>query len=118
MQLETELLFWIAKESARLEQQGQPPVVPIHFLLVKVALATRPETQDITASTELSLQIYDRAAVYRHLRTFFNSGFIEFVERDGTPTKTSEKELAEAASAGKSRLNFIVLTNKGKEILR
>jgi len=93
-------------------------MVPIHLLLVKQALAGRGEAADLTASTKLSLELYERAAVYRALRELYTQGFLEFVGSEGKAVVPSEKEIAQAGAGERVSFQVVRLTRNGLEKAR
>jgi hypothetical protein len=104
------LLQWIR------ENGGADGVVPIHMLLVRQAMYARGEGVDLTASTKLSLEVFERAAVYRALKELFSLGLIEFLDTSGQPVVPTEKEISEAAAgqARSARFQTVRLTKKGR----
>jgi len=83
---------------------GKGPVA-IHMLLIRQAMAARGEVQDMTASTKLSLEVYERSAVFRALKDLFSQGLLEFLDTAGNPIVPTEKEIAMAA-AGEKDVKF------------
>jgi hypothetical protein len=104
-----QLLEWIEEETDRLAQDGKGSAVPIHILLVKMALLKKASDQDMTASTQLSLQIFDRAAIYRGLRDLHTDGILVFVDEQGEELEVSDEAIASAASGDKTPVKFVRL---------
>ncbi len=93
------LLEWIADLSSGINEP-----VSIHMLLVQRAMHARGEAADLTASTKLSLELYERTAVYRELKELYTLGLIEFVGDDGQSYRPTEREIATAGAGEK--VNF------------
>jgi hypothetical protein len=87
------LLDWITDSSG----DSSDPVA-IHLLLVQRAMHSRGESADLTASTKLSLELFERTAVYRDLRELYTKGLIEFVGTNGLSYVPTEKEISSAGA--------------------
>ena len=111
--LETQLLSWILEEHQRLTAAEKAPAVPIHLLLIKLALANRAEDPALTMSTKLSLEIFDRAAAFRHLRALSKRGLLYFTDATGEEYVPGDKEFGDAASGEKTQINFVRLSDEG-----
>jgi hypothetical protein len=114
MDLQSEILTWILEETLLQQEAGKSGAVSIHYLLVKTALSRRSDGDDLTASVELSLQVYDRVAIYRSLREAYKNGLIQFVDENAQPMKVDDRLLAQFASGEKSDIRYVALTAQGR----
>ena len=112
MELKAQLLEWIREDTQQLEGEGRPPIVPIHLLLVKAALSRKEGDASSSASVELSLQIFERAAVGRHLRDLLVEKQIAFVDSTGQSLAVDETELGAFTSGEPSRIKHVMLREK------
>jgi hypothetical protein len=116
--IKNQLLAWIGEDTQRLSSENRKPVIAIHLLLVRMALMNRGQDASLTASTELSLQIFDRSTVYRFLREMYSEGLLLFANQAGDEVPVDDKELTLAASGGKTEAKFVILTELGSEEAR
>ena len=112
MELKQQLLEWIREDSSTLEGEGRSPIVPIHLLLVKAALLRRQGDASASESVELSLQIFERAAVGRHLRDLLQERHIAFVDADGEKLPVDEVELSAFTAGEPSKIKHVMLSDK------
>ena len=109
MDLRSQLLEWITSDSEELRQRGKPPCIPIHLLLVKLALARKAETGDSSASTELSLQVFERSQLFRTVRDLVQQGSLRFVDATGETLSVSERDLQLFSNGEPSTIKFVAL---------
>lgn len=82
-----ELLTWIY------EEQTKNSTVPVQLLLLRMAVKTREQDGDLlTMSTELSLDTFDRANLYRLLRELNRRGMVLFVDKKGEASHSAEEQ--------------------------
>jgi hypothetical protein len=118
LSLETEILCWIGEENQGTFGGPVMPVVPIQLLIIRLALSHK-EGDGLTKSTELSLSTFDRANLYRVLRTLHRKQLIEFVHIDGSSLDMSEMQHMAEQVDQEQALGNIRLTDRGKtEITR
>ena len=106
------LLDFILELSAR----TQDPVA-IHLLLVQQAMHARGESASLTASTKISLELFERTAVYRDLKELYAQGSIEFVDFDGLKHRPTEKEISQAGAGEEVKFRAVRLTKTALERL-
>ena len=106
------ILNWMSDSSSKTSDP-----VAIHLLLVQRAMHARGESADLTASTKLSLELFERTAVYRDLKELYTAGLIEFVGTDGKAYKPSEKEIAGAGAGENVKFRAVRLTKSALEKL-
>lgn len=102
--LRAQLLSWILEES---DSGEGATAVPIHLLLVKAALSRQGELASSTASTEISLQMFERASICRSLRELVTAGEIAFVDKQGVPVEADERELTAFADGAPSKVKYV-----------
>lgn len=106
------LLDFVSELSAK----TQDPVA-IHLLLVQQAMHARGESASLTASTKISLELFERTAVYRDLKELYTQGSIEFVDFDGNKYAPTEKEIAQAGAGQDVKFRAVRLTKSTLERL-
>ncbi len=109
MDLKKQLLLWIREDLSAMRSEGRLGGVPVHILLVKTALARLGSNGDSSASVELSLQVFERAAICRVLREAFQEGEIKFVDQLGAVIEVDSKELTLFGSGQPSRVKFVAI---------
>jgi len=74
---------------------------------------SRGESADLTASTKLSLEVFERTAVYRDLKELYTEGLVEFIGTDGKSYKPTEKEISSAGAGEDVKFRAVRLTKAG-----
>jgi len=118
MDLENKLLLWLSEELK--EKESRP--IPIHLLLVRLAVDSRGEADntDLTQSTVLSFETFDKARLFQHLRSLEQQGLIEFTNEHGKGLDDETKPASgflKKLSEGPKEPEYLVLTSAGREQL-
>lgn len=112
--LESQLLTWIGEELAQtLEAKKALSPVPVKLLMMRLAIATRNNGEDLTKSVELSLNTFDRATLFRVLRQLHRKNLIEIVDLRGRKLPENDLQTFYAANASDKILGFVSLTEPG-----
>lgn len=109
--LETEILEWIDEEGGN--DGHQLTTVPVQLLIVRLAVANRGDEQ-LTQSTELSLDTFERADLYRILRQLVRKEFLQFVRQDGSTLDEEEGRDLQTKLEEDRALGYVTLTKKGR----
>lgn len=111
MDMKSRLLQWVNEDAKTLIEERRAPAVPIHLLLVKVALLRKSESeaQFPSASTELSLQIFERSQVFRFLRDLVAEGSLQFVDHNGEPLTIDPREMNDFSEGDAGRIKFVTI---------
>ncbi len=83
--LEDELLYWIATDVEARSRNGESLSVPVQMLMTKMSMRDQTTKGDLSQSTLLSLKSYDRATLLRTLKLLESKDFIQFVDKEGLP---------------------------------
>lgn len=91
IELSTDILNWIGEESSHSVANNPGSAISIKLLILRLALKNREsQDTDLTQSTELSLQAYERASLFRTLMHLNKRGFVSFVSNAGKPLAPNE----------------------------
>ncbi len=93
LNLASKLLVWIEEEVKARSSQSKRASVPIRLLILKLALREREESPDLTQSTELALETYQRLSLFAALKQLENSGQIEVISSSGKYVRLSDSLL-------------------------
>lgn len=104
--LDSSLLTWMAEDF-----KGNP--VPIKCLIVRMAIIHKESDEDLTQSTEISLNAFDRANLYRVLRNLERKGLVVFVNANGMALSEPERQSITSPDAADKVLGFVKLTDAG-----
>ena len=89
-ELETDLLHWIQEETETAVKSNTRTAASVKLLMLRLAVQMREGRDDsLTLSTEISLQAFDRANLFRTLMQLSKRGFVEFL---GAGTKVLSPE--------------------------
>ncbi len=113
VRLETDLLSWINEESNNAATRAQAPV-PIQLLVMRMALALRPDYEDLSLSIELALKTYEKAELLRVLRHFERKDWINFVDQKGTKIVITDEQFSLGRGYGGLDPTYVSITDKGK----
>ena len=113
IKLDADLLTWIEEESNQVSTPYAAPV-PVQLLVMRLALALRPDHEDLSRSIELALKTYEKAELLRVLRQLERKNWINFVNSKGTTIIMTDEQfnLGRGASAGINP-TFVAITDKG-----
>lgn len=115
LNLTSKLLVWIQEELKARSSHSQRASVPVRLLMLKLAMGESEQPIDVTQSTELALQTYQRLSLFTALKQLENSGQIEVISSSGKYTR-----VADSMSGGEKRITnefatlYTTLTKKGQ----
>ena len=78
---EDELLLWIAADVEARSRSREILAVPIQLLMTRLAVRNQNQSSEMTQSTVLSLQSFDRATLFRSLKLLHSKEFILTVQQ-------------------------------------
>ena len=81
--LDSKILLWINEERESSLAQGKHSAAPLRILMLRLAADQGPKEIDVSTSTELSLQVYQKASFYRTIRSLQRKGLIEVITAKG-----------------------------------
>ena len=82
--------------------------------MMRVALSQRRDINALTKSTEISLNAFDRASLYRILRQLLKRNFIEFVNREGELLSDEDLKNLQTNIQEEKELGYVRITDNGK----
>lgn len=115
LNLTSKLLVWIQEELKARANQSNRASVPVRLLILKLALREREEQLNVTQSTELALETYQRLSLFTALKQLENSGQIEVVSSSGKYMRIADSMLGpEKRITNEFASLYATLTKKGR----